>query len=279
MSVQQPQGGRILHFDTKPNKKHKKRRKENATKEQIMQVDFDLFNLKDQDAPTVRMLLHALLSPIEVPAFKTEATVSLLTDQLIQNNLEWPGSVIKTDGEDSEPISLLALYPMAEGPLKGLLGTLPPLEELQGLVEEKMRSKGIKFKQSAKRSPKIGWILKCHMMINTPSALAGPLYQLLLRELDETESSTDLFIIVVRTRQAVDEDKESAGKHLSVFPEDRLLGKFGACPVDLPVRAPLVPPQAKRLFSKRGFIEGRRIWVMSRELLIAYVKALDAFTE
>lgn len=221
---------------TKKSKKQKDR--------DIVNVDFDFYDIEDHDISTIRTLFHQLLSPISIQGFSSEKTIANLLEQITENREKCLGSTIKTEGKESDPLSVLLMVPC------DYLSTISPL--IQRLSSNSGKKKDI---FSSKRT---ALLFKCHMMINTPPALAIPLYRMLLEELD---NELDTFIIIVSTFTLKSSNDSNDNDIEYLYPEDEVLSRHSSHFIDLPVN-----------ISKKS--EGRRLILISKSQLHNYTSDL-----
>lgn len=212
-------------------------------KRDIVKVDFDFYDIEDQDTSTIRTLFHRLLSPISIQEFSSEKVITNLLEQIIENRNKCSGSTIKTEGKKSDPLSVLLMVPCE------CLSTISSLIERLPFNTEKKNNFS---------SNHTALLLKCHMMINTPPALSGPLYRILLEELDD-ELNTFIIIVPTFKLESLNDSNDDNIEYL--YPEDEILSRYSNHSINLPVHT----------FRKS---EGRRLILISKSQLHNYTSDL-----
>ncbi|ODV97507.1 hypothetical protein PACTADRAFT_22882, partial [Pachysolen tannophilus NRRL Y-2460] len=171
---------------------------------EIVNVDFDYFNLNpDIDFHSIKNLLRQLFGEDS-----KEFDLSSLTDLILNNNI---GTTVKTDGEQSDPFSVLSVLNLTKELSEGNKNDNKFLKKIVDYVISKT-SKKTEFNLMLRKlllsndSKKIqtGLIIS-ERLINMPVETVPPMYKMLLEESAKEDDYKDLkyFLVITKVYQLV----------------------------------------------------------------------------
>lgn len=182
--------------------------------EEMVNVDFDYFDLNPEvDFHATKTFLRQLFGD---DAGKFD--ISGLADLILKKNSI--GTTIKTDGQESDPFSLLTVLNISENidnpSIKLVIDYI--LKKTGKNFEFNLALKKLLTKTDGKQ-PKVGWIIS-ERMINMPVETVPPMYNMLLDEMNKSDDAHenyefDWFLIISKIYKLVaanTEDSSHAAK-------------------------------------------------------------------
>lgn len=176
--------------------------------EELVNVDFDYFDLNPEvDFHATKTFLRQLFGD-DSALFDISGLADLI---LAKNSI---GTTIKTDGQESDPYSLLTVLNLSENLSN------PSIKGLSDYLIKKT-SKNTTFNIMLKKlldknsKSKVGWIVS-ERMINMPVETVPPMYKMLLQEMEKSEEAHekyefDWFVVVSKIYKLVaSENKEDS---------------------------------------------------------------------
>ncbi|KAG5519401.1 hypothetical protein PMAC_002028 [Pneumocystis sp. 'macacae'] len=142
--------------------------------EELLNVDFEFFNLRSTDASTLRNLLRQLFGP-EFEYFD----ISGLLDLILSQNLV--GSVVKVDGIQSDPFAFLTVlnlnYHKEKTCIKQILSYIVSIIGSNNEFSEA-------FNTLLEKSDSDMGLILSERIINMPTQIVPSMYELLFEEID-----------------------------------------------------------------------------------------------
>ncbi|SPO05865.1 related to Protein BCP1 [Cephalotrichum gorgonifer] len=205
----------------------------------MVNVDFEWFNFDPEvDFHGTKTLLRQLLD-VDAPLFDVSSLADLILSQ------PTVGSTVKTDGKESDAYALITALSLRTH------ASHAALSGLAAYISQKTGAGAIAEALSSGGSADVGLVLS-ERLINMPSEVAGPMYSMLVDELDAAVEDKEPyafshFLVLSRVYREVAPDPDVAtdqrpknkkareaagssgeGETLYFHPEDEVLARFAA---------------------------------------------------
>lgn len=270
--------------------KEKRRADENIDAEvedepEIVNVDFDFFDLSDIDFHAVKNLLRQLFDSDNI-AFE----LSPLADQIVSSSAG-PGIAVKTDGKESDPYAFVSVVDSS------LTQSVPYLQPFAKYFIDKSSdsphlNRMLRKMFMSNPTDKLG-LLFSERLINMPIEVIPPMFKLLCDELPATYTHFLLMSKVFTEQQPQIETPASSSVSLHnsgsrpskkpkpefdesqiyyFHPEDELLHKYASYHTYFNYTNPAQTSDSKRAFQDYGIFPKGHLMLFTREKLLEAVQ-------
>lgn len=284
--------------------KEKRRAEENAEdhdtveEQEIVNVDFDFFDITDIDFHAVKNLLRQLLDSDNI-SFE----LSPLAEEIV--SAKAPGISVKTDGKDSDPYAFLTVVD-GSGSHAASAPYLQPfasyfIEKSNNSPEFNRKLRKLFMTSGSESASESLGIVFSERVINMPVEVVPPMYKLLFDELESNtiQSNYDLFLLVSKVfteqqptidaqqqtqsagsrpakklKPGVDADAQGSGQIYYFHPEDELLHKYATYHTVFEYTNPAQTSDSKRAFQDYGIFPKGHIMLFTREKLLAAIQEM-----
>lgn len=236
--------------------------------ENIIDVDFDFFSLRESDFHAIKRLLLQLFDGPNCSDINLSELCNLIVEQ---TNL---GSTVKVDGEDSDPLAIISVLPLSKCP--------KVLEYIKNNINDNNDNLFLEsLLKDVENHPKIGWIFS-ERFINMPPQICGPLWRLLLNEIRERNVDFEYYFLISKTFMETEPDlktpkskKNKIAPSLSCFyqPEDEIIQKYA--PGCVLRHCPSRVKDVNNVFFNTGVEVGRYFFCIKNNQLESLVKEVE----